>query len=114
MNYAKAILAVAATVLTAIVAAYTDNLITNTEWINVAIAGAGACAVFTAPNVPGARYTKSVLAVITAVLAALASFISDGISQSELMQIGVIALGALGVYAIPNSGGSTVSKAGLM
>lgn len=103
MNYAKFVLAVVATVLTAIVGAYTDGVVTNVEWINVAIAGVGACAVFAAPNVPGSMYTKTVLAILTAVLAALASFITDSISQSELMQLVVIGLGAVGVFAVPNS-----------
>ena len=103
MQYAKFGLAVIATVLTAVVGAYTDGMISNAEWINVAIAGVGSCGIFAAPNIPASLYTKSVLAVLTAVLMALASFISDGISQSEVMQLVVIALGALGVYAVPNS-----------
>lgn len=102
MKYAKFLLAVAATVLTGLVGAYTDGVITNAEWINVAIMGVAALGVFAAPNVPGSMYTKAILAVLAAVLAALASFITDGISQSELMQLGVIALGALGIYAVPN------------
>lgn len=103
MLYAKFVLAVVATVLTGLVGAYTDGVITNVEWINVAIVGVGACGVFAAPNVRGAMYTKAIIAVLSAVLAALASFITDGISQSELMQLGVIALGAIGIYAVPNS-----------
>ena len=102
MKYAKFAMAVVATILTGIVGAYTDGKVTNVEWINVAIVGVGACGVFAAPNVPGSMYTKSIIAVLSAVLAALASFITDGISQSELMQLGVIALGALGIYAVPN------------
>lgn len=102
-KYLKFILAIVATVLTGLVAAYTDGHISNTEWINVAIAGVGAAAVFAAPNVPGAMYTKSIIAVLTAVLTALSSYISDGISQAEMMQLVVIALAALGVYAVPNS-----------
>jgi hypothetical protein len=103
MNYAKFVMAIVATILTGLVGSYTDGVITNVEWINVAIMGVGACGVFAAPNVPGSMYTKSIIAVLSAVLAALASYITDGISQSELMQLGVIALGALGVYAVPNS-----------
>ena len=105
MKYSKCVLAIVATVLTGIVGAYTDGQVTNVEWINIAIMGVTACAVFAAPNVPGAMYTKAVLAVLGAVLAGLASFITDGISQSEAMQLGVIALGALGIYAVPNSSG---------
>jgi hypothetical protein len=101
MKYAKAILAVVATVITAVVA-MGGNGITPVEWVNVAIAGVGACAVFAAPNVPGALYTKSILAVLTAVLGFLTSAIVGGVSHQEWLQIIVLALGAVGVYAVPN------------
>lgn len=104
MNYAKAFVAVVITVLTAILAATTGNsAISANEWVNVAIAGVGACAVFAAPNVPGARYTKAVIAVLTAGLTVLASVILGGVTYTEWIQIIVAAAGAVGVYAIPNS-----------
>lgn len=103
MNYAKAIAAVVATGLSAVVAALSgDNLIDAQEWVNVAILGVGACAVFAAPNVPGSRYTKAIIAVLTAVLTLLVNMITGGLDTSELLQLGVAALGALGVYATPN------------
>jgi 2-keto-3-deoxy-6-phosphogluconate aldolase len=101
MEYAKAGAAVVATVLTAIVAVL-DGGISAVEWVNVAIAGVTAAAVFAAPNVPGAKYTKSVLAVLGAVLVLLASAIVGGVTTTELLQLVVVALGALGVYALPN------------
>lgn len=104
-TYAKFFAAVVATVLSGIVAAlYGDNVISNPEWVNIAIAGVGACAVFAAPNVPGAAYTKSVLAVLTAALTVLASAIVGGITPTEWVQIALAALGAVGVYAVPNRG----------
>jgi len=110
MNYAKAGAAVVATVLSAIVAALTgDGVVGDVEWINIAIAGVGALAVFAAPNVPGARYTKAVLAVLSAVLMLLTNLIADGVTISEWMQLGVAALGALGVYAVPNTGAAHVT-----
>lgn len=113
MNYAKALAAVVATVLSALVAALVgDAVITTVEWVNVAIAGTGAAAVFTAPNVPGARYTKSVLAVLTAVLVLLTSVITDGITSTEWLQLALAALGALGVYAIPNASTSAAHLRG--
>lgn len=102
MAYAKFVLAVIVTVISGIVAALTDGVVTNVEWINVAIAGVGAAAVFAAPNVPGARFTKSILAVLAAVLTFLVTGITDGISTAEWLQILVIAAGAIGVYAVPN------------
>lgn len=105
MNYAKALAAVVTTVLSAVVAALTgDNYIGAVEWINVATLAVGACAVFAAPNVPHARTTKAVLAVLTAVLVLSTNLIADGITVSEWLQLGVAALGALGVYAVPNRG----------
>jgi hypothetical protein len=102
-QYAKAILAVVVTVLAAVAAALTgDNTVSATEWVNVAILAVGACGVFAAPNVPGARYTKSILAVLTAGLTVLVSAIVGGISPVELIQIVLAGAGAVGVYAVPN------------
>lgn len=109
-RYAKFAMGVVATVLTAVVA-FAGGGITDVEWVNVAIAGVGAASVFAAPNVPGARYTKSILAVLAAVLAFLTSAIIGGISPVEWGQIGILALGALGIYAVPNKGGDTVQGA---
>jgi hypothetical protein len=110
VNYAKLGAAVVATILSGIVAALTgDAVISDVEWINIAIAGVGALAVFSAPNVPGAPVTKTVLAVLSAVLVLLVNLIADGVTISEWMQLGVAALGALGVYAVPNQGSNRVT-----
>lgn len=102
-KYTKFIAIVAATVLSAVLTALTgDSVISPVEWVNIAIIGVGALGVFAAPNVPGAAYTKSILAVLTAVLTVLTSAITGGISSSEFIQIAIAALGALGVYALPN------------
>lgn len=104
MTYAKSLAAVLTTILAGVIGALTgDNVISAIEWINVAILGVGALAVFAAPNVPGARITKAVLAVLSAVLVLLVNLIVDGVTISEWLQLGVAALGALGVYAVPNS-----------
>lgn len=109
MNYAKALAAVVATVLSGVIAALTgDNYIGDVEWINVAILGVGSLAVFAGPNVPGSRYTKAVLAVLSAILVLLVNLIVDGITVSEWLQLGVAALGALGVYSVPNRGADHV------
>lgn len=103
-NYSKLFAAVVAAGLSALVGYLTDGVITNIEWINVGIAVATAAAVFTAPNVPGAAYTKSILAVILAVLTFFVTAVTDSITTAEWLQVGVIVLGALGVYAVPNTG----------
>lgn len=110
VNYAKLGAAVVATILSAIIAALTgDAVISDIEWINIGIAGVGALAVFSAPNVPGAPVVKTILAVLSAVLVLLVNLIADGVTISEWMQLGVAALGALGVYAVPNQGSNRVT-----
>lgn len=112
MNYAKALAAVLATVVSGVIAALTgDGAVDTVEWVNVAILAAGALAVFTAPNVPGARITKAVLAVITAVLTLAVNLIAGGLTITEWLQLGMAALAALGVYAVPNTRGPEVVEA---
>src|ERR1051326_6589953 len=109
MLYAKALAAVLTTVLAGVVSALTgDNFVGPVEWINIAILAVGACGVFAAPNVPGARVTKAVLAVLSAVLVLAVNLIVDGITVSEWLQLGVAAVGALGVFAVPNRAGDRV------
>jgi hypothetical protein len=105
-KYAKFIVIVVATILSALSAALVgDNAVIPEEWVNVAILGVGAAGVFAAPNVPGAKYTKSVLAVLAAGLTVLATVILGGITTAEIIQIVVAGLGALGVYSVPNKPG---------
>ena len=109
--YWKAVLAVVVTVLSAVGAALTgDETISNNEWGNIAIAGVTAAGVFAAPNVPGARYTKAVLAVLGAALAVMASAIIGGITYTEWIQIVLAGAGAVGVYAKANTGTTQVVR----
>jgi len=114
MAYAKSLLAVLVTAISAVVAAMTDGVISNVEWINVGIAAAGAAAVFAAPNVPGAKYTKGVLAIIMAVLTFFVSAVTDGVSSAEWLQALVIAAGAVGVIAVPNKPTTTIGQPGVL
>lgn len=103
-QYSKFIAIVIATVLSGITAALAgDSVISPSEWVNIAILGVGALGVFAAPNVPGSAYTKSILAVLAAVLTVLASVIVGGVTTTEWIQIALAGLGALGVYAVPNT-----------
>lgn len=107
--YWKSVVAVLVTVFSAVGAALTgDEVISGPEWVNVAIAGVTAAAVFAAPNVPGARYTKAVLAAGGASLAILASAIIGGITTTEWIQILVAGAGAIGVYAKANAPSNNV------
>lgn len=101
--YWKAVIAVIVAVLSGLQAAlFNDQVISPTEWVNVAIAGVTAAGVFAAPNVPGAVYTKAILAALGAGLTVLASAILGGISPSEWIQIGLAVLGTVGVAAKAN------------
>lgn len=105
-KYSKFIVAVAGTILSAIMAAVAgDGLISLHEWINVAVAGTGALAVFTGPNVPGAKYTKAILSALTAMLVLLVSLIDGGLTTAELAQLAVAGTTAAGVYQVPNQFG---------
>jgi hypothetical protein len=107
--YWKSLVAVIITVLSAVQAAlFGDEVISNPEWVNVAIAGVTAAAVFAAPNVPGARYTKFVLAVLGAALTVLASAILGGVTATEWIQIVLAGAGAVGVYAVKNKPLNTI------
>src|SRR5687768_12614249 len=99
--YSKAIAMVVMTVVSALVASLTDDVVSTAEWINVAILGFGAANVFTAPNVPYAKYTKTVIAVLVAGLTALVSFLTNGVTTAEWLQVLVAAAAAVGVYAAP-------------
>jgi hypothetical protein len=106
-QYLKFFAAAVVTVLAAVAAALTgDGVVSATEWVNVALLGAGALAVFAGPNVPGAVYTKFFLALLTAGLTVLVSAIVDGITTVEWIQIILAAAGAVGVYAVPNVPGT--------
>jgi hypothetical protein len=102
-KYAKALAMVAATALSAIYAAISDGHVDNGETITIVTSVLGAAAVFAAPNVPGARYTKAILAVLTAVATLVIGAYSDGhLTGSEIIQIILAGLGAVGVAAVPN------------
>lgn len=113
-KYAKFGAQIVATILAAILAALTgDGVIDPVEWVNVAVLAVGAAGVFASPNVPGSRYTKVALSVLAGVLTVLTSAIIGGIDVTEWIQIAMAALGALGVYALPNKvAGVNISDTG--
>lgn len=109
-NYRKAIATVIATILVGIIAALSSGPVTPLKWTNIAISAVTACMVFVAPNAPHAKFTKTILSVLMAVLsfavtvvAPCASFAGCHVSNTDLMQVGVIILNCLGVWAVPNN-----------
>lgn len=108
MKYAKLAMAVAVTVVQGIVAATTDGGITNLEWLIVAMAFVNAVVVVIIPNLPIgsgiAAYAKTVTTAATAGLTLATTLILDGVLDSrDWWMIGVAALGAVGVWAVPNA-----------
>lgn len=100
-KYTKTIMAFLATVLGFVGAAATGGIM-PTEWVNIAIQTTGAAAVFYAPNVPHANYTKAVLAVLTAGLVTLQTVIVGGVDSGEVYQIVASIFGAIAVYGLAN------------
>lgn len=105
MQYAKAAAAVVAAGASAVLAALTaDETISTLEWVNILIAIATAASVFTAPNVPGARVTKFVLAVIMTGLTAVVNIVgSDATTDTSWWQLLTAGAGAILVYAVRNT-----------
>jgi FtsH-binding integral membrane protein len=101
-TYLKSALMVLAAALGALVAALSDNRLTQPEIINVVLAVLGAAVVFTAPNIPDAMYVKWALAALTAAATAVATFLgADGsiaqITASQWLQVALAVLAAIGI-----------------
>jgi hypothetical protein len=103
MRYVKALAAILAAIATALIPVLADGHITGAELINVAISAATAAQVYAAPNTLIARATKAVLAVIMAVLQAAVVLIADPHNPVLWFQVLAAAVGAAGIYRIPNS-----------
>jgi uncharacterized membrane protein YqaE (UPF0057 family) len=103
MNYSKALSQVLATVLATVLAATVGGGLDTTGWINVVLAGIGAVSVALVPNlnVGVAKYSKSLITVLTVVLPILAVSLPGGLDSAEVIQLVLAGLGALGVYALP-------------
>lgn len=104
MTYAKTVAQIVATGIAAMLVALTgDGQFSDVELINVAIAVVGAVGILYVPNAPNGPVAKAVVAVLMAVLTLAVNLIADGVTISEWLQLVMAALGAIGVYAIPNT-----------
>ncbi|WP_336642351.1 hypothetical protein [Microbacterium sp. MMO-56] len=108
--YAKSLLYVLLAVAGVLVTALSDDTVTTSELVNLAVIGVGAVGVYLVPNLPNgvAQYGKTAVAFVTAALVALLSFLSDGITPSEWLQIAIAAFAGIGVYIVPNEKPSAV------
>lgn len=103
-NYLKPLGMVAATILSAVVAALTgDQALSPTEWLNVALVAVGAVGTAVVPELDKgiARYAKPLVAVGAAVLTLATNLIIGGVDLSEWLQLAIAGLGALGISALP-------------
>ena len=104
-QHAKALAALAAAILAAIVPAlYSDAPLGFAGWVNVIILAAGAIHVYNAGNLPYWEYAKLIAAVATAGAVVLSSALSDGrVTRVEWIQVAVAVLGAFAVYRVANA-----------
>lgn len=98
--------AVVAAVVAAIVVAYQalggDGRIEPVEWVSIAIALATAIGVYVVPLTPGAKWAKTAVAVVLAVLQIASSAILEGGLTPDMILLGIITIaGAVGIYIAP-------------
>ena len=104
----KAVTYIALAAVTFLVTALSDNNLSSEELLNLTVVILGAIGVYAVPNFPEgvARFAKTGIAFLTAGVLAALSFLTDGISTTEWLQIIVAAFTAIGVYIVPNSVGT--------
>lgn len=106
-QYLKMLVAVAGTVLMALVPLLQSGHVDTAGILNVVIVGVGALMVFANPNVPGAQYTKFILSALAAGLAVLVTFVGAGsltsVTPAQWIQVVIAAGTAVGVWAFPNT-----------
>lgn len=90
--------------LLALVPALDNGAVDAGEWLNVVGLTATAAGVFAAPNIPGAAYTKTVLAVIGAIVVLPVSYFTGSFTAVEGVQLAIAVLAALGVNKASNVG----------
>jgi hypothetical protein len=103
-TYAKFIVQAMTAIVVAIAPLLAQGVLDSAAWVNVAIVAVGALGVLAAPNAPHAPVTKAVLAGLTVILVLLHNLLEagSGWGYSTWWQLGLAALGAIGVYLFPN------------
>ena len=103
-HYMKSLLYIALAVVGVLVVALNDDVVSTDELVNIGIIGVGAITTYLVPNLPTGvgQYAKVTVTFVVAALVALQSFLTDGITTTEWLQIAVAAFAGIGVYVIPN------------
>jgi hypothetical protein len=110
LRYAKALGAVLVAVVTAVIAALTDNFFTAQEGVVVAGVGVSAVGVAIVPNLAAgvAAYAKAIVAFLGAGLGAVAVLMAGGLTLAEVLEAVVAAAAAVGIVAaVPNANAVT-------
>jgi hypothetical protein len=102
LHYAKALVAFAFAAATLAASAITDEVITDVEWIEIAIAGLIAGGVWITANAPGYRAAKTVVAAALAGLSFLVGAILDGMTGAEWINFALAVGAVIFVWAVPN------------
>ena len=100
-NYGKALAALFFAALTAASAALTDGSVTRVEWVQIVIAVVTTLGVVLVPIHPEWTWTKTVVAALLAGLNVVVTFIANGATLSNWIEVALAVLTALGVAAAP-------------
>lgn len=105
-GYKKLFVAVFGAMIMLAYTMYTDSVITDLEWVQIASAGVGAYLVWLTANGPVGsfwRYSKTIAYGLTALLTTLYVTLPDGVTSYEWFTIAIAVLTALGILATPNA-----------
>jgi hypothetical protein len=99
MNAIKAWAQVVVAVVTGIYAAFTDDRITDQEWVVIGGTAVGALGVYIVPNLAHGigKYAKGVVSFLTAGLAVLYVVIPGGLTQAETLEVLLAGAAAIGL-----------------
>lgn len=107
MTVAKAIVAVLAAVLAAVVPYMVAGPLDIIGWFNIIALAAGAVAVFNTANIPGWPVAKTIAHAVAVVAVLLMSAWQGGLSTPEILQLVLAFVGTLSVYVVPNGSAAT-------
>jgi hypothetical protein len=107
--YAKFLTYTLFAAFTALYAALSDDRITDVEWVGLVVAGATAAGVWLRQNSPSNVAAKALVAFVGTAAAFVATSITDGLSTQDWVQLVILGLGSLGVYAVPNAGSRVIT-----
>jgi fluoride ion exporter CrcB/FEX len=102
--YAKAGVQLQGAVLVAVLPLLsTDTPLGASEWVNVALVAVGAAVVWNTQNHPDWPYGKLIGSALVTALTTLNSFLSDGLTRAEIMQIVLALVVTIAVGGFPNA-----------